>query len=135
MAGKPPEVDYTLENLLDYDGRIQWLDCGWWLKFEVQRVGVTEGIPHGVKYSLTLHDEDGTRMMGYDNAHAIGVKKGVKTTYLPRWEHWHRDALDTGRPYSYVDGAKLIQDFFEAAERTLQEHGHRFVMISDEEAP
>jgi len=35
---------------------------------DVARVGVTPERPHGIKYSLTLHAPDGTRLIGFDNA-------------------------------------------------------------------
>lgn len=133
MAGKPPEVDYTLENLLDYHGRTYWFNCGWWLKFEVQQVEPTEGVPHGVKYSLTLHDEYGTRMMGHDNAHAITAKKGMRKKYLARWDHVHRDETDPGQPYDYVDGATLLKDFFAAVDVFLKGHDHEHELTSEGE--
>ncbi len=28
-------------------------------------------MPHGIRYALTLHDRYGTRLLGFDNAHAV----------------------------------------------------------------
>lgn len=47
------------------------MDNGYWTKFEVRNVKATSQIPHGIKYSLTLHDNNNRRILGYDNAHAI----------------------------------------------------------------
>jgi hypothetical protein len=37
---------------------------------------VTPERPHGLKYSLTLHAEDGARLLGFDNAHRITEGSG-----------------------------------------------------------
>ena len=56
--------DASLETLLDLDGEIFPMDNGYWTKFEVSRIKPTEQIPHGIKYSLTLHDRNNTRIFG-----------------------------------------------------------------------
>lgn len=65
-------VDESIERLLGYHRRSYWLENGWSLRFLVWRTPVTAEKPHGMRYSLTLHDVDGTRLMGFDNAHGIG---------------------------------------------------------------
>jgi hypothetical protein len=52
---------------------------GYWIKIEAWEVKVTAAIPHGVRYSLTLHAPSGKRLLGYDNAHAV-KSKGKKFT-------------------------------------------------------
>jgi hypothetical protein len=47
-----PGLDY----LLDLDGEIFPMDNGYWTKFDVKAVEPNENIPHGIKYSLTLHN-------------------------------------------------------------------------------
>lgn len=47
----------SLENLLNLDGEIFPMDNGYWVKFEAKRVQASTSIPHGVRYSLTLHDK------------------------------------------------------------------------------
>lgn len=37
------------------------------------QVAASSERPHGIKYSLTLHAPDGTRLLGFDNAHG-GIK-------------------------------------------------------------
>jgi len=44
---KSREADYTLEFLLDFDGRIHHLKADYWLKFEIKRVNATPRRPHG----------------------------------------------------------------------------------------
>lgn len=61
--------DYGLEFLLAFNGRIHHLEKGYWLKFEITRVEATPERPHGLSYSFTLHAPDGTRLVGFDNAH------------------------------------------------------------------
>jgi hypothetical protein len=63
--------DETLETLLDLDGEIFLMEGGYWTKFEANRVEPTQHIPHGVRYSLTLHDRNNTGILGFDNAHAF----------------------------------------------------------------
>lgn len=61
-----------LEVLLDLHGEVFPMgDDGFWTKFEAWRVEPSEHIPHGIRYSLTLHDKHNKRVLGYDNAHAI----------------------------------------------------------------
>lgn len=78
--------DKTLEFLLDLDSQIMVInnDLGIWVKFEVKRVVATKDRPHGVRYSLSLHDRNNERMMGFDNAHA--VEYGKKNNVAPK-EH------------------------------------------------
>lgn len=60
-----------LENLLMLNGEVFPMDNGYWTKFDVWRVPVSNQMPHGIRYSLTLHDRNNTRILGYDNAHAV----------------------------------------------------------------
>jgi len=64
-----------LDALLDLDGEIFVLDDGYWVKFEVHRVEPSRSIPHGIRYSLTLHDRTNRRVIGYDNAHSFKSSK------------------------------------------------------------
>ena len=69
MHNRAPE--YGLEFLLAFDGRIHHLEEGYWIKFEIERVKPTKERPHGLSYSFTLHAPDGTRLVGFDNAHGV----------------------------------------------------------------
>lgn len=70
-------VDYGLEFLLAFNGRIHHLERGYWLKFEITLVGATPERPHGLSYSFTLHAPDGTRLAGFDNAHNVRGSGGA----------------------------------------------------------
>lgn len=65
------QPEHTLEFLLDFDGRVHWLESGHSIKFEIRRVEPTPERPHGLRYSLTLHDPEGNRLVGFDNAHSV----------------------------------------------------------------
>ena len=67
--------DASLGILLDLDGEIFPMNNGYWTKFETSRITPTQQIPHGIRYSLTLHDRNNTRVLGFDNAHAFKPKK------------------------------------------------------------
>jgi hypothetical protein len=125
--------DYGLEFLLAFDGRIHHLEDGYWLKFEIRRVTVTTEEPHGLSYSFTLHRPDGTRLVGFDNAHGL-ARKGSRSKGRPRvYDHWHRTETDPGRAYSFKDAATLIDDFFDEVERVLLERGVATTVVAVEE--
>ena len=54
-------ADPSLETLLDLDGSILEQERGYWIKLEAKRVEESENTPHGIRYSLTLHNRFGTR--------------------------------------------------------------------------
>lgn len=114
--------DISIENLLELDGVRYVIDerLGLWVKFEAMRVRSTNERPQGIRYSLTLHDRFNRRIIGFDNAHA--VEHGGKTNVSPKrtYDHWHRDALDNGRPYDYQSAGKLIEDFWKEVEKVTK---------------
>jgi hypothetical protein len=114
--------DEAIDTLLDLHGSILDQGNGYWIKLEAWRVEVSRHIPHGIRYSLTLHEPYGKRILGYDNAHA--VKSPRKFKYGGRivaFDHKHRYALDKGVPYGFKDAAQLLEDFFKDADRVLLE--------------
>jgi hypothetical protein len=82
--------DETLDTLLDLDGQILVLDeeGDYWVKFEVRRVTVTPGRPHGLYYSLTLHGKDNERLVGFDNAHARRYSAGPGGKARGTYDHF-----------------------------------------------
>lgn len=60
--------DHTLEMLLDLDDYTVILEKGFWVKIEAKKIKSNIGKPFGIKYSLTLHNPEGTRILGFDNA-------------------------------------------------------------------
>ena len=81
----------------------------------------SDEIPHGIRYSLTLHDRHGRRILGYDNAHATKpAKKGFAGRRL-EYDHRHRHAKDKGVPYTFESAYQLLADFFCEVDRVLKE--------------
>ncbi len=113
---------HTLEFLLAFDGQVQWLAQGYRLKFEIRRIAATTERPHGLRYSFTLHDPAGSRLMGFDNAHIV-AKGSRYTKRQAAADHWHRTGDDEGRRYRFVDADTLLMDFFREARRILAERG------------
>jgi hypothetical protein len=120
---KTPGPDYGLEFLLAFDGRIHYLEEGYWIKFEIRRVAVTERRPHGLGYSFTLHAPDGTRLVGFDNAHGVRAKGSRFRKQPEAADHWHRTGDDPGRPYVFRNAVQLLDDFSREVERTLKGRG------------
>src|SRR5436853_249034 len=83
---------------------------------------------HGIAYSLTLHDPDGDRILGFDNAHPVAHSGGRFVKTPEEADHWHRTATDGGRPYRFVSVERLLEDFFTEVERTLEELSVPFVI-------
>ena len=87
---KYSKKDASLETLLDLDGEIFPMDNGYWTKFESSRVKPTKQIPHGIRYSLTLHDRNNTRILGFDNAHGHKPKRKKYGARKVTWDHEHK---------------------------------------------
>ena len=116
-------ADHGLEFLLAFHGRIHHLEKGYWLKFDITRVAATAERPHGLSYSFTLHAPDGTRLIGFDNAHGVLHKGSRFKRRGDATDHWHRTEKDSGRPYVFTDAQSLLDDFFDEVERVLRERG------------
>jgi hypothetical protein len=106
-----------LENLLNLDGEVFPMDNGYWVKFEAHKVEVSKPIPHGVKYSLTLHNKRNQRVIGYDNAHSFKSTKkygAKKETY----DHIHKkmDIL----AYEFESASQLLEDFWQSVEQYME---------------
>ncbi|MBV8635352.1 MAG: hypothetical protein JO002_12735 [Burkholderiaceae bacterium] len=114
------KIDPVIEVLLDLDGaRIDQGD-GYQIIVEAWLVTASAAIPHGLHYSLSLHNPDGKRILGYDNAHAVKPPKkyaGRVRTY----DHKHRHPADRGVPYEFTNAQQLLNDFFADVTKVLQE--------------
>lgn len=114
--------DQGIDTLIDLHDQVIEQNGGYWIKIEAWKVKATEDIPHGIRYSLTLHEPYGRRMLGYDNAHAIKPPKKFK--YAGRmltYDHKHRHVSDKGVPYEFQNAAQLLADFFAEVDRILKD--------------
>jgi hypothetical protein len=104
------------EYLLGLNGVEMFLDesLRYWVKFVAHRVPITSDSPHGITYSLTLHDKAGNRLLGFDNAHRVEKSKEM--------DHWHRDNFDAGRAYSLNSPNQLLADFWKEVDKIIKEH-------------
>jgi Family of unknown function (DUF6516) len=133
MPSRAP--DHTLEFLLAFNGRIHHLEQGYWIKFEIKKVGATKARPHGLSYSFTLHGPDGARLVGFDNAHGVPATGSRFKVRPPASDHWHRTEGDPGQPYAFKDAGTLLDDFFDEAERVLAARGIGLAVIEVEDVP
>ncbi len=112
-------LDSGLRGLLDLDGEMFLMDNGFWTKIEVKLVESNDNIPHGIRYSLTLHDINNIRVLGYDNAHGIKPDKkryGAKKT---AWDHKHeRNRI---RAYEFESAGQLLDDFWKDVNKMLSD--------------
>jgi hypothetical protein len=115
--------DHTTEFLLGFNGRVHYLAQGYWLKFEARRIEPTAERPHGLRYSLTLHDPNGDRLVGFDNAHGVPPQGSRFRKPDVEHDHWHRTGDDQGRPYRFTTISQLLDDFETEVRRVLAERG------------
>jgi hypothetical protein len=106
-----------LENLLNLHGEVFPMDNGLWVKFEAYEVEPTKSIPHGVRYSLTLHDKNNHRVIGYDNAHSFKSSKkyGAKKE---SYDHIHKK-MDIVA-YEFESVAQLLEDFWKSVDYYME---------------
>jgi hypothetical protein len=127
-------MEHTLEFLLAFDGRVHYYSEGYFVKFEIRRVLSTPERPHGLRYSFTLHDPGGKRLIGFDNAHSVAVVGSRFKSQPIVADYWHKTERDPGRPSTFEDAEKLIDDFFGEVERVLSERGISPVVVVDEKS-
>ena len=115
--------DPSLDTLLDLDGQILVVDPAGkhWVRFTVKRVPPSPDRPHGLSYSLTLHDDAGVRLVGFDNAHSVRGASAPSGRQRSRRDHKHR--LRTIRPYDYKDATTLLADFWTEVDAVLKQRG------------
>ena len=102
--------DYGLQTLLDLDGIVFYMEDGYWVKFEARKVEPSRFIPHGIRYSLTLHDRNNTRIIGYDNAHDCLPKSRQYRAKRIVWDHIHK--TNKVSPYAFDSAIQLLADFW-----------------------
>lgn len=100
-----------LDILLDLNEQRFFLEKGYWVKIEAHEVRPGPQRPHGIKYSLTLHDRENNRVFGMDNSHAVKVAR--KKRFVSRkkaFDHIHR--LDRIEDYEFQSSSQLLNDFW-----------------------
>lgn len=112
------DQDPGLETLLELNGEVFLLDNGYWTKIEAWRVKPSDQIPHGVRYSLTLHDSDGKRIIGFDNAHRVKPKGRRFGTRKIAWDHRH--TRGGAEAYEFENAGQLLQDFWTLVDKLLK---------------
>jgi hypothetical protein len=108
-------IDHELDFLLSLDGTELRLLSGYVIKIEAHSVAATATRPHGLKYSLTLHDAFRKRIYGMDNAHGFRRKS--------EYDHRHLYGRRKIVGYEYRGPAELLADFYREVERILKERG------------
>lgn len=111
--------DRSLDTLLQLDGETFVVEGLFWVRFEVKQVAVSPEKPHGLDYSLTLHDPSGRRLVGFDNAHPL--KEGSGPGARTRIAYDHRHKGQRIRFYDYTDAMTLLADFWTEVDRILKE--------------
>jgi len=111
------EINLGLDYLLELDGEIFPMDNGYWTKFEAKKVDPNDNIPHGIKYSLTLHNSYNLRIMGYDNAHGIKPNKKTFGTNKTEWDHKHEK--NKIKSYEFENAGQLLEDFWKSVNKIV----------------
>lgn len=119
MTKQAKHISAGLETLLALNGEIFPMDGGFWTKFEAWRVEPNAQIPHGIRYSFTLHDRNNTRLIGFDNAHAVKPNKKRFGAHKTTWDHTHR--MNRVELYEFESPEQLLEDFWNEVEALLHE--------------
>ena len=111
---EPRDRDPAADALLDLDGQVFVIDAKgeYVVRFSVARIELTSERPHGLNYSLTLHGPDGSRLVGFDNAHAVrksaarAGKVQLRTITSTRWMRFSLTGLGVQLRCSKISGPK-----------------------------
>jgi len=112
----------SLDYLLDLNGETLVQEGGYWIKIEARRCERSPQMPHGISYSLTLHEPYGSRVLGFHNAHAVPKMGNRFSARRIEFDHWHPDGR-TIAAYRFIDPGQLLEDFFAAVDRVLKNRG------------
>jgi Family of unknown function (DUF6516) len=114
--------EHDIENLLNLNRFEYEIIPGYVVKFAARRCAVTPNYPHGIRYSLVFKQENGHRIIGFDNAHAPPKISGYMKQRI-QYDHLHRSETDKGRPYKFESCTKLLEDFYAEIDRYIAEKG------------
>lgn len=110
--------DPGLETLLDLNEEVFPMENGFYTKFNARRVEPTDQRPHGLRYSLTLLDRYGQRVLGFDNAHGIKPKKKKFGAKKVTWDHKH--SQEKIENYEFESAGQLMEDFWAAVDEIVK---------------
>jgi hypothetical protein len=113
--------DEALDRLVDLDGFVAEVGGGFWVKIVARKVPPDADRPHGVSYSLTLHDPGGQRVFGIDNAHSVRLTRGPAGRSTALGDHLHRGR--SVRAYVYRSADTLMGDFWREVAAILKREG------------
>ena len=109
--------DPGLFALLDLDGEIFPMTNGFWTKIDAKVVLQSDEIPHGVRYSLTLHNSSNVRVLGYDNAHRFKSGRRGFESKVNEWDHKHEG--NKFSRYKFKSAGQLLEDFWNDVNRII----------------
>lgn len=89
------------------------------MKFEVKQVSASPEKPHGLDYSLTLHDSANRRLLGFDNAHSVREGSGPGARTRIEYDHQHKGKRV--QFYDYSSALDLLTDFWNEVDLILKE--------------
>ena len=112
-------MDKGLQTLLDLDGESFWINENYWVKFAVTVVEISLHKPHGINYSLTLHNRLNERIIGFDNAHGVKSPKRYSIRKMT-WDHKHQNKKPKIVPYAFQTAEQLIEDFWKEVDRIIE---------------
>lgn len=116
--------DWDIEWLLSLDRQRVGIENGYWWTVRVSKVEPSQERPHGLKYSITLHDSHDDRVLGFDNSHPIDVASGPARKSKRRTEYDHKDVRGKdSESYEFTSPERLIEDFFAEANAYLEKEG------------
>ena len=111
--------DPCLEVLLDLNGMTYYYDSGHWIKYEVRKVPPRPEIPHGIRYTLTLHGPDGRRLFGIDNAHRLVPLRKIFAARKVAWDHKHQ--RERVLPFDFESVDQLLDEFEQGIDSVLKD--------------
>lgn len=117
----PEKNTNNLDVLLDLDGQSHIDPSGYWWKIEARCIKPSPERPHGLLYSLTLHDRYNHRVLGFDNAHAVRPTRRHAKHACNLYDHMHQPGSPVPVVYNFDSAAQLLADFFAAVDRHLDD--------------
>lgn len=95
---------------------------GWQIVIRAEWCDMTSGRPFGLSYALILHDENGDRLLGFDNSHGFD---GAAVD--DPFDHEHRlDRIGQRFRYNFTSAGKLFEDFWGRVNQACTQKGVPF---------